>query len=52
VKIDETKGVSFYFGQRHKLLSKCLRIAEAKPGRYALAVVGLNNDKRPGIIAR
>ena len=50
VAIDENVGMAIYFGQRDGSLSAAVRVADAKPAPYALAVADVNRDGKPDIV--
>jgi len=50
VAIDENVGTAIYFGQRDGSLSAAVRVADAKPAPYALAVADVNRDGKPDIV--
>ena len=50
VTIDENAGTAIYFGQRDGSFSAAVRVADAKPAPYALAVADVNRDGKPDIV--
>jgi hypothetical protein len=50
VAIDENVGTMIYFGQRNGTFSEAVRVSDAKPAPYALAVADVNGDGKPDII--
>jgi len=50
VTIDENNGVNLYFGKKDQTFSAGIFLADSKIVPYALAIVDLNNDKKPDII--
>src|SRR6476469_6232851 len=50
VAIDENVGTAIYFGQRDCSFSAAVRVADAKPAPYALAVADVNRDGKLDIV--
>lgn len=50
VTIDENVGTAIYFGQRDGSYTAAVRVADAKPAPYALAVADVNRDGKPDIV--
>ena len=50
VTIDENVGTALYFGQRDGSYPAAVRVADAKPTPYAVAVADVNRDGKPDIV--
>ncbi len=50
VAIDENVGTAIYLGQRNGTFSEAIRVADAKPAPYAIAVADVNGDGKRDIV--